>query len=153
VQGFPTIIRGLHRLLGDDTPEAAVGLENLDHIEWGVTLAVNALWAELGLTRKLRQCFRARKPLCPTEVLVRTMVTNRLSDPTSKLGFVRWLEDVSLGEDEDAYLRAHRDNPKALAQLFYQAMDSLLRHRGDPGASPLQPSEGHVPPGSGGGVL
>jgi hypothetical protein len=71
-----------------------VELENLEHVEWGVTLALHALWEELGLTRKLRQCFRGRKPLCPTEVLVRTMVTNRLSDPTSKLGIVRWLVTV-----------------------------------------------------------
>ena len=121
---IPTIIHGLHRVLGEETPEQEVELENLDHVECGVTLAVRALWNELGLTRKLRTCFRSREKLSPTEVLVRTMVANRLSDPASKLGIMRWLEDASMGEAEDDYLNAHRDNPKALAQLFYHAMDS-----------------------------
>ena len=88
-KSIPTILRGLHRLLGDEVPKTAVELENLDHVECGVTLAVNALWEELGLTSKLRQCFRARCALCPTELLVRTMFTNRLSEPTSKLGIAR----------------------------------------------------------------
>lgn len=130
-ESIPTILRGLHRLLGDETPEAEVELENVDHVECGVTFAVNALWEELGLTRKLRQCFRARRALCPTELLVRTMVTNRLSEPTSKLGIARWLQDTSMGSaEEDAFLRKYADeDPVVLADRFYLAMDSLLRHR------------------------
>jgi DDE family transposase len=129
-KSIPTIIRGLHRLLGDDAPEAAIELENLDHAECGVTLAARALWEELGLTPKLRQCFRARSPQCPTEVLVRTMVTNRLSDPCSKLGIARWPADATMGTSEDRYLdRFREDDPVQLADRFYKAMDSLLRHR------------------------
>ena len=130
-ESIPTILRGLHRLLGEEIPEADVELENLDHVEYGVTLAVHALWEELGLRQKLRQCFRARRSLCPTEVLVRTMVTNRLSEPTSKLGIARWLQDTSMGsEDEDAFLHRYiREDPVVLADRFYLAMDSLLKHR------------------------
>ena len=52
-ESIPTILRGLHRLLGEEMPEADVELENLDHVEYGVTLAVQELWEELGLRKKL----------------------------------------------------------------------------------------------------
>lgn len=126
---IPTIIRGLHRVLGEDPLLQEGELENLDHAEYGVGLAGNALWEELGLGRALRRCFRSRGSSSSTEILIRTMVLNRLSEPCSKLAIARWLEDVSLGEEADSFFARHRDDAVALADRFYKAMDSLLRHR------------------------
>jgi transposase len=126
---LPGILRGLHRLL-DDEFEDTVELENLQDREWGVSLLVERLWKELGLHVALPRCFRSKKRPCPSEVLIRAMVTNRLSDPSSKLGIFQWLQGVSLGEKEDRCLAAMANrSAKTLANRFYEAMDSLLRHR------------------------
>jgi len=125
----PTIIRGLHRLLGEPDPLEDLNLENLDHAEWGVSWVAKEIWEELGIRKLLRRLFRTRGATSTTEILARTMVANRLSEPTSKLGIARWLEDVSIGPAEDKFFAAHRDNPFALADRFYKAMDSLYRHR------------------------
>jgi hypothetical protein len=129
-RSIPTIIRGLHRVLGEEAPLLEPDLENLDHAEFGVGLVANALWQELGLSGLLRRLFRSRRPSSSTEILIRTMVANRLSEPCSKLGIARWLEDVSLGPEADGFFAKHRGNAEALADRFYKAMDSLLRHRG-----------------------
>ena len=129
-RSIPTIIRGLHRVLGEEAPLLEPELENLDHAEFGVGLLTNALWQELGLGELLRRRFRSRTESSSTEILIRTMVANRLSQPCSKLGIARWLEDVSLGPEADGFLAKHRANPVVLADRFYEAMDSLLRHRG-----------------------
>jgi len=130
---LPAILRGLHRVLGDGALEAAgeIALANVAHAEWGVALVTRALWADLGLDGTLRRACRAgaRAPVCPGELLVRTMVTNRLSDPTSKLGIATWLQDVTLGVAEDRFLAPYVRTPVALADRFYKAMDALLRVR------------------------
>ena len=54
------------------------------------------------------------------EQLIRVMVLNRLSDPCSKLGVLRWLETVALpGLD-----RAEITHPN-----LFRAMDSLIEHK------------------------
>jgi transposase len=126
---IPTIIRGLHRVLGEEATVPSPDLENIDHAEIGVALVVNALWEELGLSRLLRRLFRSRSETSSTELLIRTMVTNRLSEPMSKLGIARWLEDSSMGPAGDEFFARHSTDPLALADRFYKAMDSLLRHR------------------------
>ena len=128
-KSLPTILRGLHKILGEDLPEDEIALESISHRERGVSLAVEALWSELGLGRELRRLFKAGNELCPAELLVRTMVTNRLSDPASKLGIVSWLGDVSMGEEEDGWLEKRLKSPVGLANRFYESMDGLLRHR------------------------
>lgn len=130
---LPAILRGLHRVLGTPGADAGppVALENVADVEWGVTLVARQLWTALGLEATLRRALRARRgaAVCPGELLVRTMVTNRLSDPTSKLGIATWLPDVTLGPAEDRALAAWATTPAALADRFYKAMDVLLRAR------------------------
>lgn len=125
----PAILRGLHKLLGEELPEDDVTLESVSTAERGVTLAVDALFKDLGLDSTLRRCFRAGKGLCPAEMLVRAMVANRLSRPASKLGAVAWLKDVSMGPEEDVWLATRVEKPVALANRFYEAMDGLYLHR------------------------
>ena len=56
--------------------------------------ALDALWRELGFHR-LNDCFRRQRYEIAIEALTRTMVFNRLCDPESKPGVLRWLETVS----------------------------------------------------------
>jgi hypothetical protein len=128
-KSLPSILRGLHRILGEDLPEEDVALRSVSHRERGVSLLVETLWEELGLGRELRRLFRAAAGLSPAELLVRTMVTNRLSDPSSKLGIVTWLGDASMGAEEDEWLEKRAGEKVGLANRFYEAMDGLLRHR------------------------
>lgn len=54
---------------------------------WALTL----LWRELKLDT-LARLFRRKHPEAPIEALLRVMVFNRLCEPTSKLGVLRWPE-------------------------------------------------------------
>lgn len=57
----------------------------------GDTWALTLLWRELKLD-SLARLFRRKHPQVPVEALLRVMVFNRLCEPTSKLGILRWLE-------------------------------------------------------------
>lgn len=61
----------------------------------GDVWALNELWHELGF-QQLRQVFRPTRHRIDVEELIRVMVFNRLCDPDSKLGVLRWLETVAL---------------------------------------------------------
>lgn len=96
VQGnLDSVINGLRRVAGkealppDDevfafSPARALG------DRW----ALDALWRELGFHR-LNDCFRRQRYEMDIEALTRIMVFNRMCDPESKLGVLRWLETVS----------------------------------------------------------
>lgn len=61
----------------------------------GAVWALNELWKRLGFD-ELRRLFRRTRHQIDVEALVRVMVFNRLCDPQSKLGVLRWLETVAL---------------------------------------------------------
>jgi len=61
----------------------------------GAVWALNELWRTLGFG-DLRRVFRRTRHQIDVEALVRVMVFNRLCDPESKLGVLRWLETVAL---------------------------------------------------------
>jgi hypothetical protein len=92
-----SVIAGLARVAGRPVPEAApplsVSFESARAV--GDVWALTTLWNELGFDR-LRQVFRRTRHRIDVEALVRVMVINRLCDPDSKLGVLRWLETVSL---------------------------------------------------------
>jgi transposase len=68
----------------------------------------------------LRQTFRRTRHGIDVEALLRVMVLNRLCDPDSKLGVLRWLETVSLpGIVVEAIEHQH----------LLRAMDALIEHR------------------------
>ena len=62
---------------------------------FGDVWVMTELWHELGFDR-LRQAFGRTRHAIDIEALLRIMVFNRLCDPESKLGVLRWLETVSL---------------------------------------------------------
>jgi hypothetical protein len=52
------------------------------------------LWETLGLADLIRRALRSSRRGFDVEAAVRLMVFNRLCDPDSKLGLLRWLERV-----------------------------------------------------------
>ena len=65
----------------------------------GNVWALTELWNELGFS-DLRRVFRRTRHTTDVQALVRIMVLNRLCDPDSKLGVLRWLQTVALPDIE-----------------------------------------------------
>jgi transposase len=85
----------------------------------GDVWALDQLWKELGFDA-LAGVFRKARYTTPVEHAVRVMVFNRLCDPDSKLGVLRWLQTVSLPE-VDTYALTH--------QHLLRSMDALMDHQ------------------------
>lgn len=85
----------------------------------GDVWALDALWHELGL-HGLGAVFRRARFTTAVEHAIRVMVFNRLCDPESKLGVLRWLQTVSLpGIDVDKLTHQH----------LLRSMDALMDHQ------------------------
>ena len=85
---------------------------------FGDIWALTALWNELGFDQ-LQHVFRHTHHEIDVEALLRIMVFNRLCDPESKLGVLRWLETVTLpGLTLKAVSHHH----------LLRTMDTLLDH-------------------------
>ena len=82
----------------------------------GDVWALTELWKELGFS-DLRRVFRRTRHTIDVEALVRIMVLNRVCDPDSRLGVLRWLETVALPDI----------GVKALThQQLLRSMDALM---------------------------
>ena len=86
----------------------------------GSVWALNELWKTLGFDA-LRRTFRRTRHQIDVEALVRILVFNRLCDPESKLGVLRWLETVAL---PDMPLKA------VTHQHLLRSMDALVANQG-----------------------
>lgn len=91
------LIRGLCRVAGRDEPEAPE-ISNAPAKAFGDVFALHELWRDLGFDRALGRALRSGKRKLDVEALVRAMVFNRLCDPSSKLGCLRWLDTVAMPE-------------------------------------------------------
>ena len=94
--GLESVISGLLRVTGRAMPtdvQPAVEFESAR--DYGDVWALSELWSALGFDR-LRTVFRRTRHTIDVEALVRVMVFNRLCNPHSKLGVLRWLETVSM---------------------------------------------------------
>ncbi len=87
---FDRLIASLSRAAGRGPPAAPAFQRSL---EVGGPWLLSALWDRLGLSRCLRGLTRADAKL-DVDTLTRLMVINRLCDADSKLGVLRWLEEV-----------------------------------------------------------
>ena len=92
-----TLIRGLCRVAGRDEP-AALEITHAPAKAFGDVFALHELWKDLGFDHALGRALRSGKRKLDVEALVRAMVFNRLCDPTSKLGCLRWLDTVAMPE-------------------------------------------------------
>lgn len=109
------LIRGLSRAAGRVEP-AKTEIAWDGARSYGDVFALHALWKDLGLDRALGRALRSGRRGTDVEALVRAMVFNRLCDPTSKLGCLRWLETVAMPAMPEAVTHQH----------LLRAMDALM---------------------------
>ena len=85
----------------------------------GHVWALSELWKELGFS-DLGRIFRRHRYTTDVQALIRVMVINRLCDPDSKLGVLRWLQTVSMPQ-LDTITITHQQLPRS--------MDALMDHQ------------------------
>ena len=146
--GLESVISGLLRVTGQPaTSPALTGASGaaaapVVHFEsardFGDVWALTQLWNSLGFDR-LRTLFRRTRHTIDVEALIRVMVLNRLCDPDSKLGVLRWVETVSLPgvmcesithqhllRAMDALVDSHEEVEAVLAGLLRPLVDQDL---------------------------
>jgi hypothetical protein len=119
-----SVIAGLQRVTGQTptapaTPPAPPSLSFDAARDFGDVWTLTELWNALGFDG-LRTVFRHTRHSIDVEALIRVMVFNRLCDPDSKLGVLRWLETVALpGTTLESIDHQH----------LLRAMDALVDHK------------------------
>jgi Transposase DDE domain len=111
------LINGLNRAVGR-LENTAADIVHDSARSFGDVFALHELWKDLGFERALNRALRSGKREIDVEALVRAMVFNRLCDPTSKLGCLRWLETVAMPAMPAAITHQH----------LLRAMDALMDH-------------------------
>ena len=111
------LIASLSRAAGR-TPSTAPSFQRA--LEVGGPWLLSALWDRLGLSRCLHGLTRSDAKL-DLQMLTRLMVINRLCDADSKLGLLRWLEEVIVPGVAPA---------EVTHQRLLRAMDVLEAHSG-----------------------
>lgn len=118
-----SVISGLQRVTGQTPVVAAPVVPPTLNFEsardFGDVWTLTELWNVLGFDA-LRRVFRNTRHNIDVEALIRVMVFNRLCDPDSKLGVLRWMETVALpGTSLQAIDHQH----------LLRAMDALVDHK------------------------
>jgi len=109
------LIGGLNRALGrSENPAFPVEIESSK--AYGNVFALHELWSDLGFDRALGRAMRSGRRQIKADALVRAMVFNRLCDPASKLGCLRWLETVAMPDMP----------PRVEHHHLLRAMDALM---------------------------
>lgn len=124
--GLESIVSGLARVTGGAPPEteqpkeaAAPPTVKFDPTRsYGDVWALTELWHSLGFDA-LTRVFQSTKHEINVEALIRLMVINRLCDPESKLGVLRWLQTVALPNLSIKVVEHHH---------LLRAMDALVEH-------------------------
>ena len=127
-----SLVNGLLRASGKPTLEqgtGAVGFAPARSV--GDTWLLTALWKDLGFADAFRRILRNRRQF-DAERLLRVMVFNRLCDPESKLGILRWLEgslvpDVAAEAVTHQHLLRTMDTLDACVEQMESALSGLLR--------------------------
>ena len=116
------VINGLLKVTGREPmgakpPAPTVSFESARAL--GNVWALTELWRSLGFSG-LRRVFRRTRRTTDVEALIRLMVLNRLCDPESKLGVLRWVQTVALPDF----------GPKAVThQQLLRSLDALMDHQ------------------------
>ena len=113
-----SVIDGLLKVRGRAPVAAATAAPSLS---FEPSRTLGDVWAltELGFS-DLRRVFKRTRHTMDVEALIRIMVLNRLCDPDSKLGVLRWLETVAL---PDMQVKAPTH------QQLLRSMDALMDHQ------------------------
>ena len=103
-----SVIDGLLKVAGREpmvAPDASSSVVTAESLSFetaralGNVWTLTELWKELGFS-DLRRVFRRTRHTIDVEALIRIMVLNRLCDPDSKLGVLRWTQTVALPDIE-----------------------------------------------------
>jgi transposase len=127
-----SLVNGLLRASGKPTLEQGTGAVSFAPARSvGDTWMLTALWKELGFADAFRRILRTRRQF-DAERLLRVMVFNRLCDPESKLGILRWLEGSLVPEvDAEAVTHQHllrtMDTLDDCVEQMESALSGLLR--------------------------
>lgn len=130
--GARSLINGLLRVTDKPTLEEGTGETTFSPARSvGDTWLLTALWKELGFADAFRRVLRNRRTF-DAERLLRVMVFNRLCDPESKLGILRWLEgalvpEVSAESVTHQHLLRTMDTLIECADALEAALATLLR--------------------------
>ena len=121
-----SVISGLQRVAGQ-VPNAIAAPASPPTLsfdaarDFGDVYTLTELWNTLGFDG-LRRVFRHTRHSIDVEALIRVMVFNRLCDPDSKLGVLRWLQTVALpGTSLESINHRH----------LLSAMDALVDHKAE----------------------
>ena len=120
-ESLDSVISGLLKVTGRpdflNAPSPDVEFESARAL--GNVWALNELWDSLGFG-ELRRVFKKTRHSIDIEALIRVMVFNRLCDPESKLGVLRWLETVAMpGVEMESITHQH----------LLRSMDALVDHQ------------------------
>ncbi len=129
------LLNGLLRAAGKPTLEQGTGaVAFAPAMSVGDTWVLHALWSELGFAEVFGRRLRRRRRF-NAEHLLRVMVFNRLCDPESKLGVLRWLEGTRVPQiDPEAVTHQHllrtmdtlNDCAEALEAVLAQQLRPLI---------------------------
>lgn len=126
------VVNGLLRVTGKPTMEAGSGEMAFEPARSvGDTWLLTALWKQLGFADAFRRVLRRHRRF-DAEHLLRVMVFNRLCEPESKLGVLRWLEGTRVPDvAEQAVTHQHllrtMDTVNDHADELESAISTLLR--------------------------
>ena len=111
------LINGLNRAVGRAENTASKVIQE-PGLGFGDVFALHELWRDLGIDTALKRAMRSSRRDIDAEALTRAMVFNRLCDPTSKLGCLRWLDTVAIPAMPETVTHQH----------LLRAMDALMDH-------------------------
>lgn len=114
------LLSSLLRAKGHSAHVASPQIKFESALALGDVWALDQLWRELGFDA-LAGVFRRARYTTPVEQAIRVMVFNRLCDPDSKLGVLRWLQTVCMPGVQPGKL-GH--------QHLLRSMDALMDHHG-----------------------
>lgn len=121
------LLNGLLRASGKPTMDEGTGAVDFSPaVSVGDTWLLHALWSELGFSDAFRRLLRRRRQF-NAEHLLRVMVFNRLCDPESKLGILRWLEGTRVPQvDTGAVTHQHLLRTMDTLNECADALESVL---------------------------
>jgi len=90
------ITKGLNRIFGIGEPEEEILDDPAESLDVGGSYAVLRIWDQLGWGAVIQKCLRGTRHSFDVTANIKTLVTNRLLDPCSKLHILEWHKGVFL---------------------------------------------------------
>ncbi|MFQ6115789.1 MAG: IS1634 family transposase [bacterium] len=136
-KNYKQILNGLARVVGKESPLFKDDLKNKAVKEYGVCYVVGKLWELLKLNEVISRHLKKKRVSLDYAKWIQMMVTNKLSDPRSKLGIFEWLKGVWWPDHGfsprvfDESLSHEEKIKKVEVMKFYRALDYLLKMKAE----------------------